>query len=130
MFKIFYSDKEVLGETREDWDNAPQRDVQLLLVSCDPTLVNKTRVGWFNDRPGWYGEVAYYWWGEADDKPSGITPDTILDKWAELTGKTDVTIADLSLDDLQSIGVKLGRSIDTPDFRVIVKRASEDKDIR
>jgi len=129
MFKIFYKDREVLGETKGEWDIAEQTGIQVILVKCDMESEGKSRVGWYRDNPGLWGEYAYYWWG-ADDKPTGVTPDAVLDRWKQKTGRTDVTLADLSLDDFASIGVKLGRSIDSPDFEAILQRAVNDEDIR
>lgn len=128
LFKIFYSDRTEIGLTREDFDRFPDVDVQLLLVKLDPELAGKSRVGFYQERQGLWGDCAFYLWG-ADDHPTGVTPDAVLDRWAQWCGDTSVTIADLSLDNLKSIGVKIGRSVDTPVFEQIVRNAINDPDI-
>ena len=54
----------------------------------------------------------------------------MLDRWRAKTGETNVTLADLSLDDFRSIGVKIGRSIPTPQFEQILRLAIEDPEIQ
>lgn len=127
IFKVHYENEVLKGETREDWDAMPWEGVQILMVKLPPSA-GKSRVGWYRDNPGLWGEFAHYWWG-VDGYPEGVTPDAVLDRWREKTGRTDVTLADLSLDDLRSIGVKIGRSITTPEFERILKAAIEDPEI-
>ena len=129
MFKLFCSDRTFVGETLEDWDGMPWRDVQFVLVKLDPDVSGKSRVGWYRDNPGLWGEYAYYWWG-VDGYPEGVTPDAVLDRWAELTGKTDITLADLSLDDFRKIGVKIGRTVESELFERILALAINDESIR
>ena len=37
MFRIYYSDRTISGETREDWINAPDDDVQVVVLYREPT---------------------------------------------------------------------------------------------
>jgi hypothetical protein len=131
MFKVRYSDKVLVGETKEDWLAMPDEDIQILQVSMSIELDGKSRVLWYRDNPGLWGEFAFYCWDDDGDgrHPTAITPDRVLGKHRERTGRTDVTLADLSLDDYRAIGVKLGKSIPTPHFEQILQDAVNDPDI-
>jgi hypothetical protein len=106
---------EHVGSWKSDWDDMPWVGVQLLLVKLDPELTGKDRVGWYQDKPGLFGEDGYYLWG-ADDHPTGVTPDAVLDLWRRYSGATNAHLDELTLDDYRTIGVKIGRSIDSVDF--------------
>lgn len=116
------------GKIRRKWDEAPWEGVQFLLVQLDQEKDGKSRVGWYRDNPGIWGEYGFYWWG-VDGYPEGVSPDAVLDRWREKTGRTDVRLADLSLDDLRSIGVKIGRSIPSDQFDALLKQVLADPEI-
>ena len=126
MWKLYYADQTIEGASCADWDAAPITGVQILMVKLDLARDGKSRVGWFQERPDLWGDHAFYAWLPCDDKPSGVTPDAVLDFWALHTLDTSAHISDLSLDDLHSIGVKCGRSISNEDWALLLARAVND----
>ena len=134
MWKLYWTDDDdvltvTAGKSRRDWNKATWCGIQLLAVKLDPKSHGKSRVAWYRDNPGLWGEYGFYQWG-SDGHPEGVTPDAVLDRWRAKTGETNVTLADLSLDDFRSIGVKIGRSIPTPQFEQILRLAIEDPEIQ
>lgn len=131
LWKVYYGDSIERGRSRADWDALPAGGVQILVVKLDLIEGGKSRVVWYHDLDGkrLFYDVAFYAWFDGDDRPSGVTPDDVLWRWAEKTGRTDVRIGDLSLDDLASIGVKCGRSIPDEEFNAILETAIGDPEI-
>ncbi len=126
LWRLYYEYETIAGGSRTEWDAAPVCGVQILMVKLDLARDGKSRVGWYQERPDIWGGQAFYAWLPCDDGPSGITPDAILDSWQQSTGDTSVHIADLSLDDLASIGVKCGRSISNDAWAVLLDKAIND----
>ncbi len=133
LWKLSYPDSVVEGRSRIKWDSSPTTGVQVLLKALDPEQAGKSRVGWHNQdeimrelsptKGLWEGCNFYAY---LKDGPSGVTPDTILDLWHQLTGDSSVTVGDLSLDDLRKIHVKIGRSLPDDEFAVILQAAIND----
>ncbi len=125
-WRLYYSGHE--ADSEQEWDNLPVTDVQVLMVKLVDDKKMRSRVGWYVD--GLYQRCFHdcHFYVMFPEGPAGITPDAVLDLWAEKTGRTDVRIADLSLDDLKSIQVKCGRSISDAEFDPILARASADPD--
>ncbi len=133
LWKLFYSDSVVEGKSRVKWDSSPATGVQVLLKQLDPEKDDKSRVGYHGQdevmeqlsptKGMWEG---CHFYAYLKDGPTGVTPDAVLDLWAFKTGDRSVSVGDLSLDDLWSIGVKCGRSVPNEEFAAILERAIND----
>lgn len=133
LFKVYYTDGSCLvGHTRADWRAMPWRGVQVLVVKLDLELDGKTRVVWYQDLEyaRVFHDVAFYAWFEGDGRPSGVTPDAVLDRFAARTGRGDVRVGDMSLDDLAELDVKIGESTTNAQFQAILERALSDPEIQ
>jgi hypothetical protein len=135
MWKLRYrkSDPQplVVGYDLRDWRRAPVRGIQTLAVKLSKEDDGKSRVVWYHTVHDHrvYHEVNFYAWFECDNRPSGVTPDAVLDRWAEKTGDTSVKVGDLSLDDLHSIDVKIGASVSNEEFADILAETINDLEI-
>lgn len=133
IWKLSYPATVTGGESRESWDSFPVTGVQVLLKALDPEKAGKTRVGWHGQdevmqslsptKGLWEG---CHFYAYLEDGPAGVTPDAVLDLWHQKTGDSSVTVGDLSLDDLKSIGVKCGRSLPNEEFAPILEAAIND----
>lgn len=116
-WKIYYDDGTTFSDEDGTWEEAPYRGV-LLVVTSDPNVGREVD-------HGARGEF-YAWWPDAT-KPWGFDRTGILDYLANLPEYDETThIADLSLDDWNRAGVKVGRSVDNHVFEAILEQALAD----
>lgn len=117
-WKLWYHDRApVAGETWMEWLAAPYRGVECLVTPSH-------RVGCQVDSDH------FYCW------PSWLEGPTGMDHWGTLDYlvregalSPEDRLTDLSLADLARCGVKLGRTIATPEFQAIHRRASSDPEM-
>jgi len=136
FWKIYYAgpgvqNQVVAGETKADWEAAPWRGVQILIVRLGRVDDNASRKGYYEDNQSrrLFYDRSFYAWLDGDVAPSGVTPDAVLDFWATKTGDTAIKLGELSLNDLRSIGVKIGRSVPNAEFKAILQQVYDDTTI-
>lgn len=141
MWKLYRIDAlkngPIVGRSLADWRAAPLDGVLILMVA-DPDgprglLVNpftgerrppRSRVGYIAGRSA-YWDQDHYILGP-DGQPASCSPDVVLLAHARRTGRTDVKLDDLTLDDYVAIDVKLGQSSINEDFEAILELALND----
>lgn len=131
MWRLRYGDGRTVTSydmtDRAAWDAAPVTNLQVLAKQVlDGT---KSRVLWHAENFYKRVHADFHYYAMHEDGPAGITPDAVLDLWAESTGETHVRTSDLSLDDFAIMGVKCGRSIPDEEFDPILRAAIDDPEI-
>lgn len=137
LWKLYYADGTVIrGTSLSQWRAAPPVGVQILAVKLDPELDEKSRVLYYRDdyylqklspTAGLWHGCAFYRW--VAGYPAGVTPDSLLDAYYEATGKTDVTVGDLSIHVIDGLDGKCGRSTSNEEFKRLLQQAVNDPEI-
>lgn len=122
-WRIYYGDgTTVEGTTKTEWNAAPSANVQVV-VAKDPLPPDSPRnIG----RVVFYGSP-YYIWGVSSPIPTAADGVGLLDDLLQRGLIADTaTVEKLSLRNLTTWGVKIGRSISIQGFDDILKRAIDD----
>jgi hypothetical protein len=118
-WKLWYADGTAYADADGPWADAPGVGVQALIVEDDDT-------GWTCEE-GSAGTVHNYVWWPGADRPWGVDHYGTLDYLVAVGAlEPGAPVTVLALEDLVAVGVKVGRSIDTPAFEAIAARARAD----
>lgn len=118
-WKLYYGDGRTFSDRDGPWQSAPALNVQALVVEDKET-------GWVLEEGSGNVIQNYAWWPGAD-RPWGLDYYGTLDYLVHIKVlPAGESVSTLSLQDLMDSGLKLGRSIDTPRFREILKAARDD----
>jgi hypothetical protein len=117
-WKLWYSDGSTFSDYDGEWLDAPCAGA-VILVSSDP------QVGRELDH-GTRGEF-FAWWPGAS-KPWGFDRVGILDYLVNGLGhEGDTKLCDMTFDDFDAAGIKVGRSVDNDVFESLMLAATNDE---
>ena len=123
LFRIYYGDgTTVEGDTQAQWNAAPERNVQVVVVADALPLSDPRSIG-----RAVYRGVPFYIWPSGGDRPVPADVIGLLDD-LNLKGLVPdtATVAGQSLQKLKTWGVKTGRTITDVGYDALLLRATDD----